>query len=285
MPSTQVRVSEQMNNVTTILVQQRLDDTVLAGLDISQLNGNSNPGDALKAVLEAIGFRMSADGKQLWHCADARRVLKWKPTAASNSRKAAAGNSTQQRVAGSAGAHDAKHAARGSRWAVAAAADARPGAPLPIMRVPPAASARIAAGGSGWGNTARPLADCCLVELPCLDSLFLHGHAHGRACPSRTSCFASTRPRRRWTRSRPGRRPCPLHGGAHSGATSRAGRAREGRQVSCRRRASRSGGRTPGSARLAQRRRHARAGSPGSCAAAARRRAGSWEAEARGHLE
>jgi hypothetical protein len=161
MPGTQVRVSEQMNNVTTILVQQRLDNVVFGGLDISQLSGKSNTGDVLKALLEALGYRMSADGKRLWHDANPRRVLQWQPTTHATSRLAAGGSTTAQRVEGSAGAHDAEHAARGSRWAVTAAADARPGAPLPIMRVPPAASARIAAGGSGWGNTATCDYDLC----------------------------------------------------------------------------------------------------------------------------
>ena len=44
MPTMPARITEQMNNVVTILVQQRHEDIVLGGLDLSGLDRKSNPG-------------------------------------------------------------------------------------------------------------------------------------------------------------------------------------------------------------------------------------------------
>ena len=66
MATHKIRCTEQMHNVTTILVQGKEDKTVLGGFDLSSLDGNTNPGDALAAILRQCGFDFSPDGKKLW---------------------------------------------------------------------------------------------------------------------------------------------------------------------------------------------------------------------------
>ena len=70
-----VRVPTALNNVVTIMVQQRDDTTVLGAFDLAGLSWNSGPADVLHALLEQQHLSWSDDGKELWRIRPSSLVL------------------------------------------------------------------------------------------------------------------------------------------------------------------------------------------------------------------
>jgi len=56
MPGKKARIDSALNNVVTILVQNKDDQSVLCGLDCSEFDGNSGPGTVLDALLNSKGL-------------------------------------------------------------------------------------------------------------------------------------------------------------------------------------------------------------------------------------
>ena len=87
--SHQVSISTQMDNVTTIIFQNSADQMFTGTVDFSSINYKKNVGHVLHALLSALGYECSDDGKTLSHSSNPTAKLKWREPVSQGSRKAA----------------------------------------------------------------------------------------------------------------------------------------------------------------------------------------------------
>ena len=64
--STHVRISSKMDNVVTILFQNRASAFFTGRLDLSKINFKSNIGDVIELLVDKVGLKASPSGKSLW---------------------------------------------------------------------------------------------------------------------------------------------------------------------------------------------------------------------------
>ena len=108
MPGKQARINPALDNVITILVQNKDDQSVLGALNCSEFDGYSGVGAVLDALLESVGLKYSDDGKSLVRLADPDIKLKWLEPKAQNTRSAReGGGATLDGLAREGLAHDA----------------------------------------------------------------------------------------------------------------------------------------------------------------------------------
>ena len=92
---THTRISDHMNNVVTILFQNKSDSFFRDRLDLSSINYKKNVGHVLEAVLDVMGIKWSASGKCIWWAAEpAGEKLSWRAPALQGSRAPAEERST-----------------------------------------------------------------------------------------------------------------------------------------------------------------------------------------------
>ena len=189
--STKVATSWAIKQVLQTIIQHAAEafhdklkplTSVLGMLDLSKINWRSNPGDVGAALLHTVGFAWSACGKKLWRRADSNECIEWRKPATTRSLNPAAPRAT---VLGGLAAvnlqHDLASTSAASKRTQRAAEAAQPTAPRSLELVKPDAVDRLARG-SGWGNSPRPLARCCIVEQSALDSLVLRVEEHTQRC-------------------------------------------------------------------------------------------------------
>ena len=171
---THTNISDHMNNVVTIIFQNKADNLFRDQLDLSSINYKKNVGHVLEAVLNTIGIKWSASGKCIWWAAEpGGEKLSWRAPAKQGSRAPAEQRSTaMDGVAAMDLEHDASAPAAGSRASHAAAAAARPTQPRALPLVSPEAHDRVSCG-TGWGHVPRPITECCVAEQGSIDDLVL----------------------------------------------------------------------------------------------------------------
>ena len=86
--SNSIMISEQMDNITTIIFQNTADQMFTGVIDLTALNYKKNVGHLMRALLSTLGFVCSDDGKALSHSSNPTAKLKWRQPA-SRSRKPA----------------------------------------------------------------------------------------------------------------------------------------------------------------------------------------------------
>ena len=86
--SNSIMISEQMDNITTIIFQNTADQMFTGVIDLTALNYKKNVGHLMRALLSTLGFVCSDDGKTLSHSSNPTAKLKWRQPA-SRSRKPA----------------------------------------------------------------------------------------------------------------------------------------------------------------------------------------------------
>ena len=88
--SISISISEQMDNITTTIFQNTADQMFTGVIDLTALNYKKNVGHLMLALLLALGFVCSDDGKTLSHSSNPTAKLNWcKPASKGGSRKAA----------------------------------------------------------------------------------------------------------------------------------------------------------------------------------------------------
>ena len=122
-----VQISEQMDNITTIIFQNSADRMFTGVIDLTALNYKKNVGHLMLALFSALGFVCADDGKTLSHSSNPTAKLIWCKPASKGSRKAedVARPTLLGQLQGLDLTHDGTPGA-GSRAAQAAAAAARP---------------------------------------------------------------------------------------------------------------------------------------------------------------
>ena len=187
-----IKISEQMDNITTTIFQNTADQMFTGVIDLTALNYKKNVGHLMLALLSALGFVCADDGKTLSHSSNPTAKLNWcKP--ASKSRQAAdvARPTLLGQLQGLDLTHDDGMPRPGSRAAQTAAAAARPpAAPRALPLALPAAADRIGRLGTGYGNMPRAISECCVAEQSSLDDLVVRVQHAVRTC---ASCAASLR--------------------------------------------------------------------------------------------
>ena len=190
--SNSIHISEQMDNITTIIFQNTADQMFTGVIDLTALNYKKNVGHLMRALLSTLGFDCSDDGKTLSHSSNPTAKLKWRQPA-SRSRKPAdvARPTLLGQLEGLDLTHDDGTPRAGSRAAQAAAAAARPpAAPQALPLALSAAADRIGRLGTGYGNMPRAISECCVAEQSSLDDLVVRVQHAVRTC---ASCAASLR--------------------------------------------------------------------------------------------
>lgn len=127
--SISISISEQMDNITTTIFQNTADQMFTGVIDLTALNYKKNVGHLMLALLLALGFVCSDDGKTLSHSSNPTAKLNWcKPVSKGGSRKAAdvARPTLLGQLQGLDLTHDDGMPRPGSRAAQTAAAAARP---------------------------------------------------------------------------------------------------------------------------------------------------------------
>ena len=154
--SVNVRISRKMDNVVTILFQNRASDFFNGRLDLSKINWMSNPGHVLDAALSRIGLQASPSGKSLWWTAEpSGPTLHWRAPAKAHSRAPA-----EQRATALGGLdNDLEHDA-GEETAATRAADAARPQPLRALSLQPPTlpDDRFGKHGTGYGNLEKVIA-------------------------------------------------------------------------------------------------------------------------------
>ena len=189
--SNSIMISEQMDNITTIIFQNTADQMFTGVIDLTALNYKKNVGHLMRALLSTLGFVCSDDGKTLSHSSNPTAKLKWLQPVGKGSRKAVnvARPTLLGQLEGLDLTHDDGTPRAGSRAAQAAAAAARPpAAPQALPLALPAAADRIGRLGTGYGNMPRAISECCVAEQSSLDDLVVRVQHAVRTC---ASCAAS----------------------------------------------------------------------------------------------
>ena len=179
-----VNITRVIDNVVTILFQNKAHDFFKGRLDLSGINYKKNVGHVIEMLLRKVGLDWSSSGRLLWWTSRGREAgsLAWKQPARAGSRKPAdARPSTIGDLDDAELEHDATAAGAGSRAAQRAAEAARPEPPRVLERVRPERADRLKRG-TGWGNVPRTLKECCVCEQEQLDALVLIGQEHAMMC-------------------------------------------------------------------------------------------------------
>jgi hypothetical protein len=161
-----LRCSETVDHVITIVIQAASEGDpsgVLSNVNLKGIHYNSNPGHVVERLLKSLGLEWSSCGKALWRREDTSKSLVWRTLAGTGSRRPVAPRRLALGGLPSNLSHDTEAAASGPPGARAAAAAMRPSAPQLLERIAPNPSDFLTRG-SGWGNTPRPLSECCFAE-------------------------------------------------------------------------------------------------------------------------
>ena len=159
---------------------------VISGLGLPKMHWRSNAGIVIDALLRHAGYGWSANGRRVWLRSNPAESIEWQQTSGSTSLQPVAKRPT---VLGQLDPDELQHDPADATTATTrtgnAAAAARPDArPRVLELVKPDKADKLGArGGSGWGNSPRPLARCCVCEQERLDALVAIGEEHARAHP------------------------------------------------------------------------------------------------------
>ena len=191
MSDIKVRVGEALKNALQTVIQYGAAaneartplSRVLGGLDLSTIHWHSPPGAVVRALFRFAGFEYSDNGKRLWRTVEPELLLEHRPPEKGGSLRPAEPRVT---ALGELDPVELQHdPAAASATATRAATAARPDAQPRVLELvkPDKADKLGARSGSGWGNSPRPLARCCVCEQERIDALVAIGEDHARAHP------------------------------------------------------------------------------------------------------